>query len=359
MHREGNCRPLGSASARTQPGTAPCRKGTETGGWWHYADQLVGRGPCQGPGHRPPSQDQESTSHPRNHLCHQHPHGPHPPQSCSPGLGPRLSHPYPALPSCALQRLSCGFWLVACVISLLPCDPVCHCNMVPPVCSAQGRAGRSQLLGHPGRQAGWSSALPYSLGKEPRWGRHLPKCTLEQVKARAVCLWAPVLRIRTSVSSVQGHSPSSGQGPPCAVGHPVSPQHTGGVPRLVSGGSLPPYSPSPQGRLSSISVANLILSHPCLIPPVASCCLDEGEPPISGSWVAGTPTGFRQRRSGGHQRVGEPGGEPRGCPEARSGGREGTEEDPKQEADGTKAGMSPRAHLTRHRLLEPSVWNSQ
>lgn len=58
MHREGNCRPLCSASARTRPGTAPCRTGTETAGWWRYADQLVGRGPCQGPGRRPPSRDQ-------------------------------------------------------------------------------------------------------------------------------------------------------------------------------------------------------------------------------------------------------------------------------------------------------------
>lgn len=45
------------------------------------------------------------------------------------------------------------------------------------------------------REAGWGFSAPsYWSGMEPRWGRHSPKHTEEQVRARAVCLWAPVLR---------------------------------------------------------------------------------------------------------------------------------------------------------------------
>lgn len=163
MHREGNFHLLCSASARTQPGTALCRTGTETAGWWHCADPLEARRPGQGPGRGPLLGGPGSTSHPRNHSCCSL--GSLPLRPSTPHTCPRAARPWPVTrsnPSClaspplpsppAVPDPSFLPWRVSsmgsglsphCVTALLPRGPVCHWNWAPPVSRTRGKAGRT------------------------------------------------------------------------------------------------------------------------------------------------------------------------------------------------------------------------
>lgn len=219
MHREGNFHPLCSASARTQPGTAPCQTGTETAGWWHCADPLEGRRPSQGPW-----EDQGSTPH-RRRL----PKGPVRPL---PQPGPLTASP--SVPQPTAELPAPGLWLP---YSLLPappavpdppspsrtvssagpgssspcvlCFPVAHLS--PEV--GHRRAGPRARLGGPThsdgspREAGRGAyqAFPTDLERSQGGEGALPKHT------RAGRGWGP-LSLGPGAQNEDG--PSSGQGPP-------------------------------------------------------------------------------------------------------------------------------------------------
>lgn len=178
--------------------------------------------------------------------------GPFAPGPSTPHTRPRAARPWPVTrptPSClaspplpspplqlSLTPLLCPGesppWGLACRhIVLLLCFPVAqsvtgtgHRQSAGPGARLGGPIAMTHSYGSP-REAGWVVISPFLLtwkGAEGG-GKHLSKRTQEQVKAGAVRPWTPALRIRTGVSSVQGHSPSSGQGPPVLSAVPPAP----------------------------------------------------------------------------------------------------------------------------------------
>lgn len=260
MHREGNFHPLCSASARTQPGTAPCQTGTETAGWWHCADPLGGRRPSQGPredqGSTPhrrrlpkglarplpqpgpltasPSVPQPTAELPAPGLWLPHsllPAQPHPP--LQPSLTP-LPHPGQSLPRDLAHRPT--------VFSASPW-PICHRKWATSV-QGPGRGWEAPpaLMDHPGRQAGVPTSPSLLIWKGAKVGRVLCPSTHEQVEAGALCLWALALRTRTAPAPARGHPFTPAAQAPGA-------QH----PHLVSGSQPASYSPFPAGTAQCYS----------------------------------------------------------------------------------------------------------
>lgn len=78
------------------------------------------------------------------------------------------------------------------------------------------------------------------IGKGAEVGTALAQVHTRAGQGQGVCLWAPVLQIRTNVSSVQGHSPSSGQGPPVLSATPSAPSTHVGCHALSLGAACPP-----------------------------------------------------------------------------------------------------------------------